>query len=236
MASTGGAFFLLLVICSSCVFSVAASIDGRPRPANFPDQPTTTYDQTPALSDANGLAVDCTWYGFANELYDPATTASCLTVLRLALTNATVNPPAQMKPYIYYTLKRLVDPTNNQSYCYQGCFNLGGSLAPTPGVVGAAPPVGMDAPPPVTSGVPPSSFSPVPSATPDASPPVESPAPLGAAVPPVGDAPASGPSSGLGASPPAPPILIPNSGAFLQPGALLSFLVAFVAVFVNFAA
>ncbi|KAG0612566.1 hypothetical protein M758_6G038000 [Ceratodon purpureus] len=28
MALTGGAFFLLLVICSSCVFSVAASIDG----------------------------------------------------------------------------------------------------------------------------------------------------------------------------------------------------------------
>jgi hypothetical protein len=211
--------------------SVSATLqDGLPRPKDFLDQPTVTYDATPQLTDSNGLPADCIWYGFANEIFNATTTLSCLLVLRLALMNATVNPPSSMKPYVYYTLQRLVDKATNESYCYEGCFDLGNSPAPSPGVVSAPAPL-VSAPAPVTA--PSSSLSPVPS--------VASPTPLGS-TPLSSPSPAPGlsvPASVPVTSPPAPPfgpVLIPNSGSFLQPTTLFSFFVAFVAVLFNTAA
>jgi hypothetical protein len=40
----------------------------------------------------------------------------CLMVLRKALMNATLNPSSKMEPYIYYTLKYLVNLATNESY------------------------------------------------------------------------------------------------------------------------
>lgn len=214
MASTRAAFVAFLVI-SCVVLSVSATQqDGLPRPKGYPDQPTVTYDATPLLTGSNGLPADCIWYGFANEIFPATTTSSCLSVLRLALTNATVNPPSKLKPYTYYTVNRLIDPATNESYCYEGCFDLANSPAPSPGV----------APVPAPS----SSLSPEPS--------VASPTPLSSPSPTPG---LSGPASVPVQSPPAPPIgpvLIPNSGSFLQPTTLFSFFVAFVAVLFNTAA
>ena len=133
MASRGDAVLAFLVIALCGLSRVSATLeDGIPRPANFPDLPTATYDNTPVLTGVNGLPSDCIWYGFANELYASSTGASCLTALRKALTNATVNPPSTMHPYVYYTLKRLMIASSNSSYCYQGCFNLGSATSPVP--------------------------------------------------------------------------------------------------------
>jgi hypothetical protein len=147
----------LTVVLLSCIaVGVAASLeDGLPRPDHFADAPTTAYGPYPELPDE----VDCDWYGFANELYPASKGLECLDEMRVALTNATENPASSLQPYLYYTLRRMIDPANNQSYCYQGCFDLGLSgapasspaYAPAPYVQGpgTSPPIYPPAPPPV---------------------------------------------------------------------------------------
>lgn len=125
-----------LLVCACIVTFVSASLeDGFPRPANFADEPTTSYGPDPVLTDS-GISVSCDWYGFSNTLYANEITSTCQTILRRALTNSTANPASVLKPYVYYTLMRLIDPATNESYCYQGCFKLDFATPP----VSAPPP------------------------------------------------------------------------------------------------
>ena len=236
--------FLAFLLIGFCVMSrVFGSLqDGLPRPPNFPDLPTVTYDDTPQLDDANGDPVTCTWYGFANENYEANTGSDCLTVLREALTNATVNPPANLQPYTYYTLKRLIDPATNQSVCYEGCFILGASVpgaAPTPLTAASPSPLASSAPlgsPPVVAPSVPAPGPIIPASTPSESPaaptPSESPAAAPGGVLESGATSPPAPDSALTGAPPPKP----SAGTFLQPATLVPSLVAFVAVFVNLAA
>lgn len=236
-----GATLALLVL--GCVVSgVVCSVeDGLPRPPNFPDAPTATYDSTPALTDSAGAPVACQWYGWANTLYDATTGTTCLDVLRKALTNATVNPPATLQPYKYYTIKRLIDATNNQSYCYQGCFNLGNSAAPAaaPSLGNpVAPPPALSSPPAVTPSVdaPPPTSSFTPAGSPPAPEPVASSFPV---MQPIASPPASLLPPASPPSPPGPPgsaTVNLNGGSFVAPSALLSCFVTAVALILNLAA
>ncbi|KAG0581492.1 hypothetical protein KC19_4G256600 [Ceratodon purpureus] len=122
---------LTLLVLSCIAAGVAATLeDGIPRPNHFADAPTTSYGPYPELVNDDGSNADCDWYGFANLLYPGTAGLSCLDEMRAALTNATENPPSTLKPFLYYTLRRMIDPANNESYCYQGCFNLGFFGAP----------------------------------------------------------------------------------------------------------
>jgi hypothetical protein len=178
MGSRGVATLVLLIL--GCVVSgVLCSVeDGLPRPENFPDEPTTTYGPTPQLTGSNGLPSDCQWYGWANSLYDAASGTTCLDILRKALTNATVNPPSSLEPFKYYTIKRLIDPATNQSYCYEGCFILTQSPAQSP--LGDSLPPFASPPEPLTDAPSPLGDSLAPTPLGDGLPP----APLGDALPP----------------------------------------------------
>lgn len=138
---------IVFVIVSCIVASVAGSDeDGLPRPINFPDAPTTSYGPEPEIKYPDGSLVDCTWYGFANELYDATIGETCLEDLRAALTNATEN--LALEPFVYYFASGPTDSDQEtkEPYCYEGCFNMNvGALPPDSG---ALPPSYFDGPAP----------------------------------------------------------------------------------------
>lgn len=215
--ATSNAAILTILLVVYFVSGVVGSIDGRPRPAHFPDAPTTEYGPEPVIYDNTiSSPIDCSWYGWANENFPANTGAACLTVLRKALTNSTVNPPSTMEAYRYYTLKRLIDATTNEAYCYIGCFKLAG----TSSSAGSPPPM-VDSPPasipaPSTNAPPPYSSTPAGSV---------SPAPVGDGLPRTGsDNPAFGPGPAGGplTSPPS------SSAVHLHPSRLFS--IAFLGV------
>lgn len=129
---------LVLLLLGCIAGGVAGGLeDGFPRPLHFADAPTTSYGPYPELRDASMVVADCDWYGFGNVLFSNAQVRWCLEGMRAALTNATENPPSSLRPFMYYTLSRMIDPANNESYCYQGCFKLdalSGDPASSPGL------------------------------------------------------------------------------------------------------
>ncbi|KAG0602919.1 hypothetical protein M758_10G051700 [Ceratodon purpureus] len=112
------------------------TIEGYPRPKNFPNAPTVAYGVLPSTHNSTGGIGDCSWYGWVNKNYAADIGATCLkqvwkqeilTILVVDFGGTNFYPNAYEYYYCRLSNKPLpicYDYAANDIICTIGCFDL----------------------------------------------------------------------------------------------------------------